>query len=74
MKKVLAAFAVLLAAAALSGCMRHYSDAEYQKVIDEVSYKYNVTLKVDLDGNYNITPDQLRAHLEAVAMEARQAA
>ena len=48
----------------LSGCGS--SGPEYQQVVNEVNQKYGAHMKVDFNGT-DITPEQLRAHLEAVA-------
>ena len=49
----------------LSGCASN--DAAYQQVVDEVNAKYGVHLKLDPEGKKDITPEQLRVHLEAMA-------
>lgn len=52
----------------LSGCSGH--GPAYQQVVDEVNEKHGVHMTVDFNGT-DITPEQLRAHLEAVAQAQR---
>ena len=54
----------------LGGCGADRS--EYQDVVDQVNAKYHEQLSVDLD-HVDVTPEQLRAHLEAVAQSRREA-
>lgn len=53
----------------LGGCGADRS--EYQDVVDQVNAKYHEQLSVDLD-HVDVTPEQLRAHLEAVAQSRRE--
>ena len=52
----------------LSGCGSR--GPQYQQVVNEVNQKYGAHMKVDFNGT-DITPEQLRAHLEAVAQSQR---
>lgn len=67
---VLGCLALLVAGGLLlGGCGADRS--EYQEVVDEVNAKYHEQLSVDFD-HVDITPEQLRAHLEAVAQSRRE--
>lgn len=58
---------ILFCGILLTGCSR-YSDADYEAVATEVSMKYHVQVKVDVDGiKHDITPEQFREHLETIA-------
>lgn len=68
---ILGCLALLIAGGLLlGGCGADRS--EYQDVVDQVNAKYHEQLSVDLD-HVDITPEQLRAHLEAVAQSRREA-
>lgn len=64
----MACFALVVAGSILlSGCSAQSKQAACQDVVDEINEKYDTHFTLNMNGKKDITPEELRIHLEAVA-------